>query len=141
MNKRKVFFTMAPIALATLVLLGSSPNPANAKVSKDKNHNGIPDSWELRYHLSIYRNLANTDPDRDGLTVKQEFYLGLNPVKADTDQDGIKDGNEDLDHDKLTNLQEYLVHTNPLNPDSDRDGIKDGNEDLDRDNLNNYRNL
>jgi hypothetical protein len=34
------------------------------------------------------------DPDADGLTNAQEFKIGTNPTLADTDQDGIADGDE-----------------------------------------------
>jgi outer membrane protein OmpA-like peptidoglycan-associated protein len=57
------------------------------------------------------------DPDKDGLTNKEEQQLGTDPHNADTDGDGLSDGDE---------VNKY--HTNPLNADSDGDGISDKDE-------------
>ncbi len=54
------------------------------------------------------------DPDGDGLTTAQEQALGTDPLKTDTDGDGISDGDE---------VNTY--HTNPLLADSDNDGQAD----------------
>jgi hypothetical protein len=57
------------------------------------------------------------DPDADGLTNYQEIIVRLtNPNTADTDGDGVKDG------------QEVTDGTNPLVTDSDGDGLSDGDE-------------
>ncbi|MCB0974708.1 MAG: DUF11 domain-containing protein [Actinobacteria bacterium] len=57
------------------------------------------------------------DTDGDGLTDYIEGVLGTNPNDADTDNDGLTDGDE------------VLVHgTNPTNPDTDGDGLTDGQE-------------
>jgi hypothetical protein len=80
------------------------------------------------------------DPDGDGLTTDQELQAGTDPRVADTDGDGITDGDEvrvtrtdplqsDSDQDGLTDGEERgRYHTDPLNPDSDSDGYKDGEE-------------
>ncbi len=60
---------------------------------------------------------GNTDADNDGLTEKQEKEIGTNPKIADTDGDGINDGDE---------LNKY--NTNPLAKDSDKDGLNDYEE-------------
>lgn len=57
------------------------------------------------------------DPDGDGLTTTQEQALGTDPLKADTDGDGLSDGDE---------VNTYL--TNPLLADSDADGQSDSLE-------------
>ena len=81
-------------------------------------HNGIDDAWAVANGLNpLDPTLALEDPDRDGLTNLQEFQLGTNPNNADTDGDGLKDGDE---------VNTY--HTNPLLPDSDGDLIPDGVE-------------
>ncbi len=81
-----------------------------------------------------------TDPDHDGLTSARELLINTNPLKADTDGDGLNDGVEvlkyhtnplkkDTDGDGLTDYQEVKVyHTNPLSPDTDGDGLTDYQE-------------
>ena len=60
---------------------------------------------------------ANLDPDNDGLPNDEEARLGTNPNVADTDGDGVPDGEEVL-----------LDGTSPTNPDTDGDGANDGQE-------------
>ena len=69
-------------------------------------------------------DFQNTDSDGDGLGDKLEEELGLNPNDADSDDDGVLDGDEpnptdDADGDGLINA---------LDPDSDNDGLFDGTE-------------
>jgi len=64
------------------------------------------------------------DIDGDGLTDQEEGVLGTDPTDADSDDDGVIDGDEvdpgdDTDGDGLINA---------LDPDSDGDGINDGTE-------------
>jgi hypothetical protein len=79
---------------------------------------GIPVSWLLSHNLNPNDPLVPMeDPDRDGLTNLQEFQAGTDPNNADTDGDGLNDGDE---------VNRY--HTNPLLADTDGDGIPDGVE-------------
>src|ERR1039457_1909317 len=81
-------------------------------------HGGIPDSWAIANGLDPNNpTMPFEDPDRDGLTNLQEYQLGTDPTKADTDGDGLSDGDE---------VNKY--HTNPLLADTDGDGIPDGIE-------------
>ena len=48
----------------------------------DSSGDGLPDGWKLQYGLDLTTNDANDDPDGDGLTNLQEFYLGTNPTVA-----------------------------------------------------------
>ena len=80
---------------------------------------------------------GSEDPDRDGLTNRQEYVAWLHPRRADTDGDGLRDPWEDRDRDGLSTIFEFRAGTHPRFADSDRDGIPDGNEDGDRDNLTN----
>jgi MYXO-CTERM domain-containing protein len=80
------------------------------------------------------------DADRDGLTVEEEAAAGTDPVIADTDGDGLIDGDEvdargtdptnpDTDGDGLRDGEEVDdASTDPTNPDSDGDRLDDGDE-------------
>lgn len=57
------------------------------------------------------------DSDKDSLDDVREKEIGTNPKKADSDSDGLKDGDEAI-----------IWKTNPLNTDTDGDGYKDGDE-------------
>jgi hypothetical protein len=55
------------------------------------------------------------DPDKDGLKNSEEFEYDTDPLRADTDNDGISDGNE-----------VFVYFTHPRIKDSNRDGTDDG---------------
>ena len=86
--------------------------------TKDSDADGLPDLWEHIHGLD-HRNAvdAHADPDQDGLSNRQEFQLDTLPGTADSDNDGLPDGQEVNDH-----------KTNPVVKDSDGDGIEDGVE-------------
>jgi len=67
--------------------------------------------------LTFAGESGSADPDKDGLTNAEEKQLGTNKKVADSDGDGLMDGEE---------VKTYK--TNPLNADSDGDGLKDGEE-------------
>src|SRR3954462_8346752 len=104
--------TTAPLIAAAAVLA----LPGVASASADRNHDGLPDGWETRHHLSLKVNQSNRDTDRDGLTNKGERRHNTDPRKADTDRDGMKDG------------AEVRTGNNPRRRDSDGDGVKDASE-------------
>jgi hypothetical protein len=86
--------------------------------SNDSDGDGIPDDAEIR--LGLNPNDATDgllDADLDGLTNLQEFQIGTDMRKADSDGDGLSDGQEVL-----------LYQTNPLLISSDGSGIPDGIE-------------
>ena len=76
-----------------LVVALAVPSAASAH-RRDRNHDRIPDRWERAHHLSLKVNQANRDQDRDGLRNRQEFMADDNPRDADTDNDGVDDGEE-----------------------------------------------
>lgn len=118
----------------------------------DTDGDGIPDDIELLYSGSPVALLPNGDLDGDGLTNLNEFLRQTNLQQADTDKDGLLDGEEvsgfgtrpptdpnstDSDSDGLSDYIEsnagYYTSkddtgTNPVAADTDKDGIKDGEE-------------
>ena len=83
------------------------------------------------------------DDDLDGIPDIEEINNGTDPCDADTDNDGLNDGEEsvdgtdgyvtnpldaDTDDDALSDGQEDLLNTNPLDPDTDGDSLTDGIE-------------
>lgn len=80
------------------------------------------------------------DNDGDGLSNQRELEIGTDPNVADTDKDGLTDGEEvnqygtiplkqDSDNDILIDWEEVNVYgTSPTNPDTDNDGQPDGIE-------------
>ena len=70
------------------------------------------------------------DTDGDGLSDGEEHTLGTNPLAEDTDGDGLPDG-----------VEVHQTGTNPLLVDTDGDGTPDGMEDADGDGLTNLEEL
>jgi len=79
---------VAAIGLLALLAL------PGAAAARDRNHDRIPDRWERHHHLSLQVDQARRDQDHDGLRNRAEFMAGDNPRDADTDNDGIEDGEE-----------------------------------------------
>ena len=77
---------------------------------------------------------ATLDADRDGLSRGQEIRITeTNPNDADTDDDGIRDGNEDEDRDGVDNTNELALGLPMGDDDEDDDNVEDGDEDENRD--------
>ena len=79
------------------------------------------------------------DFDEDKLATEEELKLGTNPIKADTDNDGLNDYDEvyvygtnptalDTDGDGISDGDEIKLGTNPLSADSNGDGVSDNEE-------------
>ena len=73
--------------------------------------------WNFSIGLTAVGENGYADPDQDGLTNDQEKELGTDRKNADSDSDGLNDGDEVNTH-----------KSNPLKDDSDADGLKDGDE-------------
>lgn len=82
--------TWFALALGALALL-AMPSLAAAK---DRNHDHIPDKWEKRHHLSLKTNQAHKNQDGDALRNRAEFLAGDNPRNADSNGDGVEDGED-----------------------------------------------
>jgi thrombospondin type 3 repeat protein len=142
MRARSVLFgPLFAFVLAAAPLLTVSPAAA---ATLDSDRDGLPNIWERDRSLTSPTRAdtdrdgipdGREDPDRDGLTNRQEYVAGMNPRSADTDHDGIRDGREDTDRDGLRTSFEFLAGTNPRRSDTDGDGRPDGREDPDHDGL------
>lgn len=81
------------LAATAIVVLFAIAIPAGA-APKDRNNDGIPDRWEKRHDLSLKKNQAKLDQDRDGLRNRGEWRNATDPRDRDTDDDGVADGRE-----------------------------------------------
>jgi len=72
---------------------------------------------EMKGSCQVASASTPKDSDKDGLSDTTEISYGTDPFKADTDNDGLNDGDE---------VQKYK--TNPMKADTDSDGAKDGAE-------------
>ena len=134
---RRLRLVLAAVAvIALLVVPATASAKRHHKQAVDGNHNGIPDKWEKRFHLRG-KGAAKADPDKDGLNNLAEWRSHTNPLKADSNGNGVTDASEDPDHDNVDNGNEVREGTNPLKADSNGNGVKDGKEDADHDKLNN----
>jgi len=89
-RRARLGMTWFALALGALALL-AMPSLAAAK---DRNHDHIPDKWEMKHHLSLKVNQARLDQDRDHLRNRAEFLAGFNPRDKDSNDDGVMDGEE-----------------------------------------------
>lgn len=86
--------------------------------TQDTDGDGIPDYWEAFYGLDPNNPAdAAMHPPGDKLNYLQKYQHGLNPLKIDTDGDGLSD------YDEI-----FVYGTDPLKVDTDGDGIPDGYE-------------
>src|SRR5918999_6549895 len=80
---------LAIAGLAALALAAPAAAPA-----RDRNDDGIPDRWERQHGLSLKKDQAERDQDRDGLRNRHEFRGQMDPRDSDSDDDGVEDGDE-----------------------------------------------
>jgi parallel beta-helix repeat protein len=106
----EVFDTEGAVASAIVNITVTEPEEF------DSDGDGIPNVWEREHGFDPddIRD-ADLDPDKDGLSNKEEYFNGSDPHLNDTDEDGLSDGLE------VNNLK-----TNPNDPDTDSDGYNDG---------------
>ncbi|YCM42755.1 LamG-like jellyroll fold domain-containing protein [Verrucomicrobiaceae bacterium 227] len=115
-------------------LFDKSLSPADINPPTDNDNDGLTNEYEEMFPGFLDPNVADADQDvdttdggigsvaqPDGLTNAEEFALGTDPSDADSDDDGILDGEE-----VIAGLDGFI--TDPLNGDSDGDGLLDGEE-------------
>ncbi len=61
---------------------------------QDKDTDGLPDAWEIKYFGNISAYRPNDDPDGDRLINSEEYAYNTDPAKKDTDGDGYSDFGE-----------------------------------------------
>jgi hypothetical protein len=82
------------LVLALTLAFAASLMLASGAVAKDRNHDRIPDKWEKRHNLSLKHKQGRRDQDHDGLKNRGEWRAKFDPRDADTDDDGVDDGDE-----------------------------------------------
>ncbi|MDX6583456.1 MAG: hypothetical protein QOI10_2640 [Solirubrobacterales bacterium] len=87
---RSTRFAWATVAAVALSLGAMAATGA----AKDRNGDGLPDRWERHNDLSLQVDQARRDQDGDQLRNRGEYRAGMDPRDADTDGDGIPDGEE-----------------------------------------------
>jgi hypothetical protein len=127
-----------------LLVFGTDPN------EQDSSGDGLPDGWAARYTRTHPesglpspdpgRASASEDPDRDGLTNREEFEIGSDPTEADTSGDGFDDGflheagldpteqhdpQRSCSPDGLTIEEKHERGLNACAEDTDQDGLPD----------------
>ena len=91
----------------------------------DTDFDTLPDYLEVLY----LTDLNNEDTDGDGLPDGVEVYRTYtDPLRVDTDNNGVNDSDEDYDKDKLTNIEEKNHGTDYDNVDTDYDNLLDYDE-------------
>jgi hypothetical protein len=93
---------------------------------QDTDNGGVPDGTEVIARTNPLDprddKKPGNDPDDDGLPTPEETQHGTDPNNADTDGDGLTDGEE------VRGLAGLTCKTNPLSRDTDGDKLFDGTE-------------
>ena len=90
----------------------------------DTDADGMNDAWEVFYFTDLSHD-GTGDFDADGVTDLAEYTANTFPNDADSDDDGLTDGQETTGS---ANSAFASAPTNPMDADSDDDGTSDGQE-------------
>ena len=106
-------------SIAAIAILGGTLGYIAYKTNADNKIAALKYEFNQSYPRT-FNSYERIDPEQDydkyNLTNSVELSFSTNGSVADTDSDGIMDGDEER------------YSTDPLNPDTDKDGIKDGIE-------------
>ncbi len=118
-------------------------NAAAVLLTGDSDGDGLYDWWEETWGIDPFdaseAQGGSADPDGDGLSNQYEYLAslalmargerGLNPLQADSDNNGVSDALEDSDGDGIANIHEQDIYrTHPGWADSDDDEHSDSDE-------------
>lgn len=139
-----IVLVLGGLAYGSWRLFFAPKNPATPvqNTQTNQNNNQNTDTSSLPNQINNDQILfgEGVDLDKDKLDDVREKEIGTNPQNADSDSDGLNDGDEvivhksspvnaDTDGDGLSDGDEYLIwKTDMLNPDSDHDTYPDGTE-------------
>ncbi|OGL77184.1 hypothetical protein A3J43_00160 [Candidatus Uhrbacteria bacterium RIFCSPHIGHO2_12_FULL_54_23] len=119
------FVATALLQWQTVAATVRAPDAIPTRIA-DTDRDGLSDLEESAYHTSIYA----ADSDGDGMNDGDEVTNGRNPLgegplpaRAAAQQRGA-----DRDHDDLADAEEEALGTNADSPDTDGDGFPDGLE-------------
>lgn len=104
--------------------MGSANHQTNSTAGQSSPIGSSLSSNFMIYAGFWFSGQAMTDSDMDGIPDNIEYISCTNPDDADTDDDGIVDGDEDINHNGIVDTGE----TDPCDADTDNDGIQDGTE-------------
>ena len=91
----------------------------------DTDSDTLPDYLEVLYLTDLHNDDTDGDLLPDGVEVYRTY---TDPLRVDTDNNGVNDGDEDFDKDKLTNIEEKNHGTDYDNIDTDFDSFSDYDE-------------
>jgi len=73
-------FTFTAIATDTNGRTSYFSSPVTVQVPFDSDNNGLPDWWEVKYHIYGLGYTASSSPDGNGFTLWQDFQAGADPT-------------------------------------------------------------
>jgi hypothetical protein len=117
--RRKLVLALTLAFAASLMLAGGA-------FAKDRNHDRIPDKWEKRHDLSLKHKQGRRDQDHDGLKNRGEWRAKLDPRDADTDGDGVDDGDENTG--AVESFEDGVLTISLFNGDTVKGAVTDDTE-------------
>ena len=126
-HRPALLLTAGALALSSAVLA----SPAEA-ARADRDGDGMPNRWERSHGLNPDRADARADKDDDALSNLAEFRRGGHPADEDSDNDGHDDGDEVRDGTRSTQLDDRDSDDDGVrdgDEDSDDDGVDNEDED------------